>query len=383
VDAAVGEGDERQHERGPGQDPEARPPPAPLEAKQHPQRDDEVDEDQQEQGRIHPDAGNPPEAEDQAPRDAPGGVHCRREPDPTSRLLRAPGVDPDQNRERRSEQRGGEQHDRQDQREQQVDGVAAWRGERKPRVGEREIRDRGHAERDRGRDRDVQQPEGPWQIADAVDPARHHQAPRPDAQQVGGKDRGEAVERALHDDAEDLGPDDLVADRDEAGDREEREETPGVLGARRRLAVGRRQGRGRGAASRRHPARDHDRAAEPQPRNQPEAAQVGAEDGSERVRPVQDGADAAQCGVFGHEPAGDDRKRRAHGGGGWQQDRGGRRQADSAQNPCRGVGTDPRGEVVELLQKRQREQGEGADSQLQQGVGAERVSNPREQPRCE
>ena len=64
-------------------------------------------------------------------------------------------------------------------------------------------------------------------VAQAVDAACDRRAAERDAEQHRGEHGREAVERALHHDAEDLGPDDLVPDRDEARHREEEQEELG------------------------------------------------------------------------------------------------------------------------------------------------------------
>jgi hypothetical protein len=143
---------------------------------------------------------------------------------------RAPGVEAHQHREGGAEEGGGEQHNGKDEEIEGVDGVAAARPGLEAAVRPGEPGHDGEAGHDRHANGDVEQREGPRQVADPVDEAGHGEAPEGDARQVARQNGGEPVEGPLHDDAEDLGPDDLVADGDEAGDAKEDQEGPGALG---------------------------------------------------------------------------------------------------------------------------------------------------------
>jgi hypothetical protein len=143
-------------------------------------------------------------------------------------------------------------------------------------------------------------------------------------------------------------------------------------------AARQRQHRG-GHAQVHEPGRDHG-AREPEPRDQPEAAQVGAQHRAQGVGGVEDRAPATQALVALDEAASHHRQRGPHRDRGRQQHQRGRAEADGRHHQRLVVGAHPAVEAVEALQQGQREQREGADAELEQRVEAQRALHPPEPP---
>jgi hypothetical protein len=390
ADPAVRERQHRDEGHDPGQRAGARPGGRLREPHQDDEGDREVEQQQQIQRRVAADLGNPPETHDQARGDAPRRVDGGGDAHASGHV---PGVrrdDAHEDREGRAEQRRRREDDRQHEQVEPVDRIAAPGQVGEARVGEGQIGDGGDAGDDRDTDRHVQQRERPGQVADAIDARRDAGAAQPDPQQIGGQHRREAVERPLHHDAEGLRPDDLVADRHEAGDAEEDVERGGADPSGRdgrRRCVRARGAEHRGCAQRprggQHEGRDpeveragpEDGAGQPELRDEPEAAQIGAQYGAERVRGIQDRAPATQAAVVAHQAARHHRQRGAHGHRGGQQHERGQTDARRGHALRRRRRVEPGPDSRQRAQQRQREQREGADRELEQRVDAQGPRN--------
>ena len=150
----------------------------------------------------------------------------------------------------------------------------------------------------------------------------------------------------------------------------------GRRGALRRVQRNRGHGEVRGG-------RDEHRAGDPQGRDHPEAARVGAENGAERIRGVEDGARSPEAGIVADEAARDDREGCAHRDGRREQhDR--RREAahEHADGRREIAARDPR-KARQLLEQRQRAEREPGDRQLEHRVGPQRPTQARNPARRE
>jgi hypothetical protein len=236
VNAAEGQRDGADHGGGAGEGAQSRGAARRLEADQEGQGRGEVDHQQGEERPVHPEGGNPPEAHHQARGDASGGVDRRGDSNAPPHALGAARIESDQDGKCGAEERCGNQDDREHQQVEQMYGIAGRRDAREGGVGEGEERHGPGAHHDARADGDVQDGEGSGEIPDRVYPAGDRQTADADTEEVGREDGGEAVEGPLHDHAEDLRPDDLVADGDEAR-RGEAGEVEGSLGSGRNRAA--------------------------------------------------------------------------------------------------------------------------------------------------
>ncbi len=130
---------------------------------------------------------------------------------------------------RRQQQDGGRRHDEAGHDFDRLPAREAHRPHARERLGLRqplaEEEDRAHGARGGSAE---QQPERPPRLASALAPAGEQEAAEREARQVGREHHGERVRARAQERHEQLGPDDLVAERDPAGDGVEREREAGV-----------------------------------------------------------------------------------------------------------------------------------------------------------